>query len=121
MKKTFLILSLSLGLLTQSAIASTTTCSNSSTYQVLLDSETQTAEVIQDEASLTVLACEPTGEQPQYPDQIITTHLCHEVHVVDAGYGVAIRAGGIAGLIIAELSEITIAGARPLAHLNCRR
>lgn len=70
--------------------------------------------------TLTVLTCSFSNQQPSYPDQMLVIASCSEPQLVDAGYSVVIQHGGIAGVTMATLSQVSIAGAVTVARLMCQ-
>ena len=70
--------------------------------------------------TLATLNCAKTNEQPSHPDAIYTVLTCSEPNIRDGGYSLQVKQGGFAGLTTATLSEITIAGANPIAELACQ-
>ena len=93
-------------------------------YQVAFDSTLTAARVsmqsIAGPQALAQLKCQVSRKRAPGADQTYVIAQCFEPQLRDAGYSVVISGGGFTGMVTAQLSEISIAGATPVASLFCR-
>lgn len=71
--------------------------------------------------NLAVLHCKKVpAPEVVYPDQLVDLVNCESKNNPDSGYSVSVRTGGIMGLTMATLSEMTIMGVSPIDELICQ-
>lgn len=69
--------------------------------------------------TLAKLSCVKKMGRPSHPDAITTILSCREPNLVDGGYALEVKQGGVAGLTSATLSKVTFAGTEAVAEMYC--